>query len=109
MEPKPNLNRLLICSIEKKVVRLGTTLWDKHGYPIPLGSKGKATFFQPKRFEIHKRAKVYLKSPFNSNHSQFFSSTVFPHIVSVETILFLILQIVEISIFAAENIQAETI
>ena len=45
MEPKPNLNRLLICSIEKKVVRLGTNLWNKHGYPIPKGSKGKATFF----------------------------------------------------------------
>ena len=45
MEPKPNLNRLLICRIEKKVVRLGTTLWAKHGYPIPQGSKGKATFF----------------------------------------------------------------
>ena len=51
MEPKSNLNRLLICSIEKKVVRLGTTLWDKHGYPIPLGSKGKATFFF-NRFKI---------------------------------------------------------
>ena len=60
MEPKPNLNHILICSIEKNVVRLGTTLWAKHGYPISLGSKGKATFFQPKRIQnLQKRQSLF--------------------------------------------------
>ena len=83
MEPKPNLNRLLIWSFEKKVVRLGTTLWDEHGYPIPMGSKGKATFFQQKRIQNSQKSQSLFEI------SQIFSSTVFPYIVSVETILFL--------------------